>query len=96
MLDFNNSLVVVSLFLIPIARESRVKFLVKVTLCKRVENPDIKKCTLPPLPKTARTGIQTSLIRGVGTAYNLIVSWLQTKTVLNWDRCFFKMIVSFY
>ena len=67
MLDFNNSLVVVSPFLVLIARESRVKFLVKVTLCKRVKNPDIKKCTLPPLTKTTRADIQRSLIRGVGT-----------------------------
>ena len=68
MLDFNNSLVVVSLFLVLIARESRVKFLVKVTLCEWVKIPDIKKCTLLPLPKTTRADIQTSLIRGVGTA----------------------------
>ena len=39
MLDFNNSLVVVSLFVVLIARESRVKFLVEVTLCKRVKEP---------------------------------------------------------
>ena len=71
MLDFDNSLVVVSLFLVLIARESRVKFLVKVTLCKRVKNPDIKKWKLPLLSKTARANIQTSLIRESGTAdYN--------------------------
>ena len=49
------------LFLVLIARESRLKFLVKVTLCERVENPEIKKCTLPPLPKTAHADIQTKL-----------------------------------
>ena len=84
MLDLNNSLVVVSLFLVLIARESRVEFLVKVTLCKRVKNPDIKKCTLPSLPKTARTDIQTSVIRGVGTAdYNFSCQRLKVWLDLN-------------
>ena len=59
MLHFNISPVAVSLFLILIARES---------ICERVKNPDIEKCTLPPLPKTERTDIQASFIKGEGTA----------------------------
>ena len=36
-----------------------------VALCERVKNPDIEKCTLPPLPKTERTDIQASFIKAV-------------------------------
>ena len=51
MLDFNNSLVVVSLFVVLIARESRVKFLVEVTLCKRVKEPWHQKMYVAPFAK---------------------------------------------
>ena len=61
MLDFNNSLVVPSLFLVLIARESRVKFLFQVALCEKVKNPDIKnaRCPLCQKPR-ALTSTQAS------------------------------------
>ena len=63
MLDFNNLLVVVSFFLVLIARESRVKFLVKVTLCKRVKNPEIKNARCPLTKGVARLYVAYSHIQ---------------------------------
>ena len=60
MLNFSHTLIVLSLLFVFVASERCFQFLVKVTLCEWVKNPYIIKCTLPPLPKTTSTDIQTS------------------------------------
>lgn len=56
MLDFNNSLVVLSLFVVHIARENRIKFLVSLALYERVKTLKSKSACCP-FAKTPLRGL---------------------------------------
>ncbi len=90
MLNLNDPLIVLTLFLLFTAAQCCGKSFTQVALCKWVDNPYVKECKLPPFPKPSFTDIQMCLKRYICTNWQTLSSyWLQM-----WFN--FHIIINFF